>query len=194
MNEEKGHVTQLLHAATDGDVAAVDELWSRVYDEIRSMAIGRLRNEKQDAILQPTGIISELWERINNKDGSLPKFDNRLHFFGSVARSMNQILIDHARHRGRLKRGGDRQQIPFEVSVGELVSTQGLDKDELVMISGAFKRLQEAFPQQAVVASMRWHRGLTIEQTADVLGETTQTVTKDWKFAQAWLRSELGRK
>ena len=84
--------------------------------------------------------------------------------------------------------------MPFEVSVGELVSTQGLDKDELILISGAFKRLQEAFPQQAVVASMRWHQGLTIEQTAAALGESTQTITKDWKFAQAWLRSELGEK
>jgi RNA polymerase sigma factor (TIGR02999 family) len=160
-------------------------------DELRQMAVGFMRNEKPGATLQPTMLVNEVYLRLIRKDGTLPRYESRRHFFGSVARAMNQVLIDQARHRNRIKRGGDRKRMPFEVSVGELVSTQNLDRDAIDTMSSVFNRLQEDYPRQAVVASMRWHRGLTIEQTAALLGETPQVISKEWKFAQAWLRCEL---
>jgi len=187
----KGQVTQLIDAAAGGDAAAVDAFWSSIHDELRQMAAGLLQKHRSGPMLQPTMVINEVYMRLCPKEGGMPNWDNRRHFFGSVARGMNQFLIDHARSRNRKKRGGDRQRVSFEITAGELASTNTFDDDRLARAGEAFKNLQEQFPRQAEVAYLRWMQGWTIEQTAAALDVSSRTVVNEWKLAQAWLRREL---
>ena len=152
----------LLHSAAEGNDAAAEALWSTVNDELRQMAANQLRHHKGGITLTPTVVLQEVYLRIVDDQGTMPQWDNRRHFFGSVARAMSQFLVDHARHRGRLKRGGDRQRVPLDINAGELVSTRTHGGEELAMAMVAFQQLQTHFPQQATVAWLRWVQGWTI--------------------------------
>ena len=191
MPDTKGNVTQLLHSAAAGNADAADALWSSVNDELRQMAAGHLRNHRGSITLTPTVVLQEVYTRIVDDQGIMPQWDNRRHFFGSIARAMSQFLIDHARHRGRLKRGGDRKRVPFEIAAGELSDASTFDDDRLTMVMKAFQKLQDHFPQQAAVAWLRWVQGWTVAQTAEALEVSTRTVTNEWRLAQAWLRREM---
>ena len=156
------------------------------------MASGRLRNERPDPTLQPTMVVNEVFLRMFPDDCPAPNWDNRAHFFGSVGRAMSQFLIDHARARNRLKRGGDRTRVSFEVSTGEFAATETYAVEDLARAGEAFKSLQAKYPRPASVAWLRWVQGCTIAAVAEALGIAESTVSDDWKFAQAWLRRALG--
>ena len=186
-DQSKGQTTQLLHAAAEGDKEAVDKLWACVHEELRQLAASKLRKEKASVTLSPTMLVSECFLRLASKDGTFPDWENTPHFFGTVARSMSQFLIDRARKRNSLKRGGNRVCIPFELTVGELAATDSCDDDRLEQVGRLLSELQQAYPRQADVAYLRWVQGLTIAETAAVLELTSDRVSKDWTLAQAWL-------
>jgi RNA polymerase sigma factor (TIGR02999 family) len=191
MTEQDGELTQILEDAHAGNKDAVDRLWSLVLGEIRQMAAAKLRRERQSATMQTTMLMNEVYLRLVDKDGIIPRWDNSKHFYGSVARTMTQFLVDLARKRDSLKRGGDRQRMPFDISVGELVSLESFDLDSLSGANAAFGRFQQEFTRQGEVAYYRWCSGFNIEETAAALEISESRVSKDWRFAQAWLLREL---
>ena len=185
-------LTDILNRAHEGDKHAIDQLWSEVIGEIRQLASAKLRRERHSATLNTTAIVNEVYLRLVDKHGDIPKWDNSKHFYGSVARTMTQFLIDRARKRDSLKRGGDRQRMPFEMSVGELASLESFELGSLAEANEAFARFQQEFTRQGEVAYYRWCSGLTIEETAAALEISESRVNKDWRFAQAWLLNEMG--
>ena len=189
--QEQARVTKLLDAAHEGDASASEALWSAVHQEIRQMAAGALRHEKPGATLQPTMVVSEIYLRMWPADAPPPRWENRRHFFGSVARVMGQFLVDHARTRDRLKRGGDRKRVPLEVNEGELARLDSFDESAGADLVKALERLERDAPRQAEVAWLRYVAGLSLEQTAEALEVSPRTVTNDWQYAQAWLRRAL---
>ncbi|MDG2424358.1 MAG: ECF-type sigma factor [Phycisphaerales bacterium] len=189
--EDQGQVTVLLDAASGGDDKAAESLWSAVNGEIRQMAASALARERVTASLQPTLVVNEIYLRMWPSDGPPPKWEDRRHFFGSVARVMGQFLVDHARTRGRLKRGGDRKRVPLEVSEGELADLSQVDAESGSRIIEALQKLESVAARQAEVAWLRYVAGLTVDQVALALEVSPRTVNNDWQYAQAWLRREL---
>ncbi len=191
MATQDGEITRLLQLAHEGDKEAGDQLWKMVMDDFRRMASAKMRRERHSVTAGTTMLVNELYLKLVGKDGTLPKWDDSKHFFGSVARAMTQYLVDRARKRDSLKRGGDRERVDFEFSVGELVSLDSYDVDSIARVNRALATFQETFPRQGAVAYYRWCSGFTIEETAAALEISADRVSKDWRFAQAWLLNEL---
>ena len=189
--DESTRITMLLDAAADGDDDASEALWRSVHDEIRQMAANALRRERPGATLQPTMVVSEIYLKMWPADAPPPRWEDRKHFFGSVARVMGQFLIDHARSRNRLKRGGDRKRMPLELNDGELTTLDSFDADTGSKLITALRDFESHAPRQAEVAWLRYVAGLTIDQVALALEISPRTVTSDWQYAQAWLRRAL---
>ncbi len=178
------NVTQLLLAWGLGDEAARDELIPLVYDTLHRIARHHLRGERGGHTLQTTALINEAYLKLVEQSVS---WQSRAHFFGIAARLMRQILVDHARARQRLKRGGDRQQI----SLAAVEGAQGQAAD-LLALDEALETLTEVDPQGSRIVELRFFGGLTIEETAQVMGISTPTVERGWRAARAWLQTELG--
>ncbi|MCP4759192.1 MAG: RNA polymerase subunit sigma [Planctomycetes bacterium] len=190
-SDEKVRVTRLLDAAGSGDSGAASALWSEVNQELRSMATGLLARERPGATLQPTMVVNEVFLRMWAGKSEPPRFKDRRHFFGSAARVMGQFLVDHARSRDRLKRGGGRRPVSLAICDGELSTPDSVDSDEIACLLGALTALELEAPRKAEVAWLRYVAGLSIEQVATVLEVSRRTVIDDWGFAQAWLRRRL---
>ncbi|HEX8185855.1 MAG TPA: sigma-70 family RNA polymerase sigma factor [Blastocatellia bacterium] len=178
------NVTQLLLAWERGDEAARDELIPLVYDALRRIARHHLRGERAGHTLQTTALINEAYLKL--VDQSVP-WQSREHFFGIAARLMRQILVDYARARQRLKRGGDRQQI--SLAFAEIAQGQSAD---LLALNDALETLAQVDPQKSRIVELRFFGGLTIEETAQVMGISTPSVERGWRAARAWLQTELG--
>ncbi|HKY05190.1 MAG TPA: sigma-70 family RNA polymerase sigma factor [Blastocatellia bacterium] len=179
------NVTQLLVAWERGDEAARDELIPLIYDALRRIARHHLRGERASHTLQTTALINEAYLKLVEQ--SVP-WQNREHFFGIAARLMRQILVDYARARQRLKRGGDRQQISLSLADGA-ANEQTAD---LLSLNKALETLAEVDPQRSRIVELRFFGGLTIEETAQVMGISTPSVERGWRAARAWLQTELG--
>jgi len=177
------NVTQMLLAWGEGDEAARDALIPLVYDHLHRIARRHLRNERPGHSLQTTALINEAYLKLIEQSVS---WQNRNHFFGIAARLMRQILVDHARARKRLKRGGDGQQISLTAAEGE--PEQGAD---LLALNDALEALSEVDPQRSRIVELRFFGGLTIEETAQVMRVSTPTVERGWRAARAWLQTEL---
>ena len=178
------NVTQLLLAWERGDEAARDELIPLVYDALRRIARHHLRGERAGHTLQTTALINEAYLKLVEQ--SVP-WQSREHFFGIAARLMRQILVDYARARQRLKRGGDRKQI--SLTSAEIAQGQAAD---LLALNDALETLAEVDPQRSRIVELRFFGGLTIEETAQVMGISTPSVERGWRAARAWLQTELG--
>jgi len=179
-------VTKLLRAASHGDAAALDQLIPVVYDELKRLAASQLRNERPDHTLSPTGLVHEAFFRI--VDQRVVGWDGRAHFFGIAAQAMRRILVDHARRRNAHKRGQHLQvTLPDEAAVGAPAPSE-----EVVAVDEALQRLALLDPRQAKLVELRYFVGLSIEETAEVLGVSAATVKRDWALARAWLQRELG--
>ncbi len=189
--EDKKQVTQMLDAVAQGEENAAKELWEAVHNEVHQMAVSRLSRERQTASLQPTMIVNEIYMRMWPKDKEPPNWENRRHFFGSIARVMEQFLIDYARKRSRLKRGGDRQRVSLTMADGELKNLDSVDSESITRMVDAIRRLSTELPQAADVVRLRYITGFTIKQTAAALDIEIRQVAKDWDYARAWLRREL---
>jgi len=178
------NVTQLLHAWGNGDEAARDELIPLVYDTLRRIARHQLRGERAGHTLETTALINEAYLKLVEQSVS---WQSRAHFFGIAARLMRQLLVDYARARQRLKRGGDMQQI-------SLTDAAGIAEDKAVdvlALDDALQILTEVDPQSSRIVELRFFGGLTIEETAQVMGISTPTVERGWRAARAWLQTEL---
>jgi len=183
INSASHDVTQLLIAWGHGDKAAGDELIPLVYGQLHRIARHRLRGEFASQNLQTTDLINEAYLRLVEQSVD---WQNRAHFFGIAARLMRQILVDNARARHRLKRGGDQQQISLTAAEVELKQSA-----HLLALNEALETLAEVDPQRSQIVELRFFGGLTIEETAEVLGVSTPTVERSWRVARAWLQTEL---
>ncbi len=178
------NVTQLLLAWGEGDESARDELIPLVYDALRRIARQRLRNEREGHTLQTTALINEAYLKLIESPVS---WRSRAHFFGIAARLMREILIDYARARKRLKRGGERHRISL-TEADAIAQEQAVD---LLALDEALTRLAAVDPQKSQIVELRFFAGLTIEETAEALGASTATVERGWRAARAWLQTEM---
>lgn len=178
-------VTELLAKAHGGDPQVTDELFPIVYDELRAIAARYLSSESNAQTLQATALVHEAYIRLVGS--AQTPWENRAHFFGAAARAIRRILTDHARARGRIKRGGGQGRAPLDeallVSPEPGVDLEGLDK--------ALTELARLDPQKARVVELRFFAGLTVEHTALALGISSSTVARDWQFARVWLSHKL---
>jgi RNA polymerase sigma factor (TIGR02999 family) len=179
-------LTGLLQAWGRGDLEARDRLLPIVYGELRRQAAVYLRQERPGHTLQPTALVHEVYLRLAGPR-RVP-WQSRAEFFAATAQTMRRILVDHARKRAAAKRAGDwtRVQIQEEAAVGGKVELDLLALDE------ALDRLAERDPRYARIVELRFFGGLSVPETAAVLGVSTATVKRDWSFARAWLHAHLG--
>jgi RNA polymerase sigma factor (TIGR02999 family) len=180
-------VTRILSAIEQGDPRAAEELLSRVYADLRRLAAQQLAHEKPGQTLVPTALVHEAYLRMFG-NGAQQHFDSRRHFFAAAAEAMRRILIDSARRKNRLKRGGD--QIQVELHFQDLAAVQE-SPDGLIALDEALKNLAKGDPTAAHVVKLRFFTGLSIEQAGEVLGLSRATAYRQWNYARAWLRCEI---
>jgi RNA polymerase sigma factor (TIGR02999 family) len=178
-------ITQMLLAWGGGDRAALDELTPIVYDELRRLAKSYMRGQRPGHTLQTTALVNEAYLRLI--DSSRINWQDRTHFFAMAARLMRRILVDFARARNSLKRGGDMQKVSFE----EALAVPLEPETNLVALDDALKKLAELNPRQSQVVELRYFGGLSEEEIAATLEISVRTVRRDWSVARAWLYREL---
>jgi RNA polymerase sigma factor (TIGR02999 family) len=178
-------VTQMLLDWSRGDREALDKLIPAIYDELRLRAARYLRRERPGHTLQTTALINETYLRlVAQKD---VKWQNRAHFFAIAAQLMRRILVDHARQRGATKRGG----ADLRVTLDEAVAASTEPDVSLMALDEALGGLAEIDARQSQIVELRYFGGLSIDETAEVLGVSPATVKLDWSMAKAWLRREM---
>lgn len=178
-------VTQLLNAIEAGEPKAADQLLPLVYEELRKLAIVRMANEKAGQTLQATALVHEAWLKIAGEGNQ--QFANRRHFFKAAATAMQQILIDNARRKQRLKHGGD--QTGEELHESRIAMS--VPSEELLAVNDALAALALEDPQAAEVVQMRYFVGMTVPEIATALGIAPRTVDRHWAFARAWLKRTI---
>ena len=181
----QGGVTQLLMAWNEGDESALEKLMPLVLDELRRLAAAYLRRERANHTLQPTALVNEAYLRLVDQKA---RWQNRAQFFGVAAQLMRRVLVDHARVHQAQKRGGSDQQ---RLSLADVERASDKPDVDLLALHEALNELAELDPQQARIVELKFFGGLSIEETAEVLGVGHATVERDWKMARAWLRSKL---
>lgn len=179
-------ITQLLIDWGKGDQAALERLMPLVYSELRRLASNYLRRERAEHTLQPTALVNEAYLKLVDQRNA--RWQNRAHFFGIAAQLMRRILVDHARQRQAVKRGGVDQQRLSITSAEAVVKQPEID---LLALNEALDELAQMDPQQSRIVELKFFGGLSIEETAEVLGISHATVERDWKLARAWLRRQL---
>lgn len=179
-------LTQLLIDWSQGDQAALDKLVPFVYDELRRLARHYMRRERPGHTLQTSALVNEAYLRLVDQTVS---WQNRAHFLGIAARLMRQILVDHARAHNYNKRGGGAEK----VSLDQAADLAQLRASDLVALDDALNGLAAMDPQQSRIVELRFFGGLTIEETAEVVGLSHATVEREWSAARAWLRREMSR-
>ena len=180
-------VTRILSAMDGSDPRAVDQVLALVYDELRKLAAQRLRREKPGQTLDATALVHEAYLKLVGTGRDKP-WDGRGHFFAAAAEAMRRILIDRARERLRLKRGGGghRQRIDLKALV-----TDDASPDELIDLDDALTRLSSVDARAANLVKLRLFAGLSIDEAATALGVVRRTAQRDWTFARAWLFEQL---
>lgn len=179
-------VTRLIEAVSSGKSGATDDLLPLVYDELRQLAQARMRSERPGHTLGATGLVHEAYLRLLGDDEL--KWDSRGHFFGAAARAMRHILIDRARRKGAVKHGGGRYRIDLDAL------DPAKDEDTIAAIPEldvALTKLEEVDPRKAEIVMLRFFAGLTIQETALAMGISKTVVKDEWKFARAWLYTEM---
>lgn len=179
-------MTRILQAAQRGDCKAADELLPLVYQELRRLAAHKMANEAPGHTLQPTALVHEAWLRLVTPDQQA-QFQNRAHFFGAAAEAMRRILVDRAREKKALKRGGDLERV--DVDAVELPSP--MPDDELLALDEALDRLAIVDTRAAEMVKLCFFVGLTQEEAARELGVSVSTAERVWAFARAWLLREV---
>ncbi len=181
-------MTHLLRRWGAGDYEALDELLPLVYQDLRRMARRYMGQQPTGHTLQTTALIHEAYLRLAGQEDK--SWADRAHFFGVAAQAMRHILVDHARARHAAKRGGDAHA----VSLDEAAVVSDERAAELVALDDALQELARLSPRQCHVVELRYFGGLSVTETAEVLKISTDTVTRDWNQAKAWLYREMSRK
>ena len=179
-------ITQLLIDWGKGDQAALEKLMPLVYSELRRLASNYLRRERAEHTLQPTALVNEAYLKLVDQRNA--KWQNRAHFFGISAQLMRRILVDHARQRQAVKRGGVEQQ---RLSITSAQAVMRQPETDLLALNEALEELTKMDPLHGRIVELKFFGGLSIEETAEVLGISHATVERDWKLARAWLRRQL---
>lgn len=185
MAHDDTDVTSLLRAHAAGERDALEQLLPRVYDELRRIAEARLRRERPGHTLGPTDIVHEAYLKLV----PLPEIDwqSRAHFFAIASRAMRNVLVDHAVRRRTAKRGGGAQAVTLD----DNAAAAELPLDEILALSQALERLEAVDARHARVVECRYFGGLSLDETAEALGISAATVSRDWTFARAWLHRDL---
>ena len=180
-------VTQLLLVWSQGDASALDRLIPLVHDELHRLAKRYMMGERPGHTLQATALVNEAYLRLI--DSSRVRWQNRAHFFAVSAQLMRRILVDFARARHYLKRGGDKQQVSFDEA---LIVSEEPDAD-LVALDEALTALATVDSRKASVVELRFFGGLSVGEAAEVLKVSVDTIMRDWDFAKAWLLREMSK-
>lgn len=185
MSDATHDVTRLLQAWSAGDTRAGEMLMPRVYEALRAVAGRAVRRRRHDT-LQPTALVNEAYLRLR---GQRKPWRNRRHFFALAATMMRRVLIDHARHAGRVKRGGDALRV--DVAGAHDVAADSVSPDEIMAFEESIRALGSIDPRKADVVTLRVLVGLSIDEVAEALETSPATVNRDWRFARAWLANRL---
>lgn len=180
--DESGEVTLLLQALKAGRPGAEQDLLSRVYAELRSIARNRIGSAESD----PTTLVHEAYVRMFGREDA--SWENRRHFYWAASRAMRDILVERARAARTLKRGGDRRAIELEDSHGQAVS---IEADDLLTLHEVLERLESVHPLSARVVTLRFFGGLSREEIAEDTGLSPAAVWREWEFAKAWLYRKM---
>ena len=181
-------VTHILQRVQQGDSKAAGELLPLVYEELRKLASVRMAQEQANQTLQPTALVHEAWLRLTG--GEQPSFDGRGHFFAAAAEAMRRILVENARRKGRLKRGGEWERVDLE-HLDVAVTT---NDDTLLAVHEALEKLAVIDPVGAKLIELRFFAGLSNVDAAKALGLAERTAKRTWAYARAWLHEELTKK
>jgi RNA polymerase sigma factor (TIGR02999 family) len=177
-------VTQILSQLERGEAVDSERLLSLVYDELRRLAEARLAHEKPGQTLQATALVHEAYVRLVDVE-KIQQWKSRGHFFGAAAEAMRRILVDNARRKQTLKRGGGWQRQPLEEAAVPEADA------ELVALDAALVKLAQTDPQKAKLVELRYFAGLTGDQAATMLGISSTTADRHWAYARAWLHAEI---
>ena len=178
-------ITRILQDGGLANERASEELLPLVYKELRRHAAVRMAGESGGQTLQPTALVHEAWLRVSGD--SEVRWQNRSHFFGAASEAMRRILIEKARHKARLKRGGDLSR----VEIGNLDLAAATPDEKLILIDDAIERLRLVDPEKARVVVLKFFEGLTNKEVAECLGINERTVERHWAFAKVWLFSSI---
>ena len=185
MDEPPENVTQILEAVGSGDEHAAEKLLPLVYDALRRLAAARMASEAPGHTLQPTALVHEAWLQLVGPNPV--HWNSRGHFFGAAAEAMRRILLQRARKKGRLRRGGDLQRVDLDE-----VTLATHDQDEVILaVDEALEKLAAQSPQKAEIVKLRYFGGLGHAEIAEVLGVSEPTVRRHWAYARSWLYAEL---
>ena len=183
--DPRERITEMLQALDRGGPQPAEELLPLVYDELRALARARLAREGPGITLQATGLVHEAWLRlVGDAD---PGWNGRGHFFGAAARAMRRILVEDARRRARLKRGGAVERVELRESA---IAAPSPDEDVL-LLEAATRRLEAEDARKGEIVNLRYFAGLSNEETARALGLSEGTIEREWRFIRAWLRTEI---
>jgi len=174
-----------LESIEQGDPKAGDELLPLVYDELRKLAVSKMAGEAPNQTLQPTALVHEAWLRLVGND--TPQFANRAHFFAAAAEAMRRILIDNARRKRAVRHGGEYQRVDLD---GVEVAAPG-NEEELLSVNEALDKLAAQNKAEAELVKLRYFVGMTLEESAQVLGISARTADNYWAHARAWLYREI---
>ena len=183
-DQQLSRTTSLVQAVATGDQPAADELMAQLYGEFRTLARRYLDRESPGHTLQPTALVNEVYLKL--VDQTEVDWKGRTHFFAIGAQVMRRVLVDHARRRGRLKRGGDLQRAALDVS---LISARSAA--DVLAVHEAIEDLEQLDPRQARIVELRFFGGLSVAEVAEVLGLSRRTVEAEWTMIRAWLRRRL---
>jgi RNA polymerase sigma factor (TIGR02999 family) len=184
-DDQTSETTQLLRAWADGDSGALEQLTPRVYRTLRRIAGYQMQNERSGNSMQATALVHEAYLQLI--DVNNVSWQHRAHFFAVSAQIMRHILLDRARRRIAAKRGGTAER----VNLDELPDLSGNRARELIALEDALNALAKNDPRKARVVELRFFGGLSVDETAEVLSVSPETVMRDWKFARSWLHAQL---
>jgi RNA polymerase sigma factor (TIGR02999 family) len=186
---QESEITRLLQGLGRGTAGRAEELLPLVYDELRRLARAHVAREAPGRTLQATELVHEAWLRVAGECEQ--SWNGRAHFFGAAARAMRRILVEQARRRARLKRGGERERV--EIDDPELVPAHAdAPAVDVLAVEEALARLEHEDERKGRIVELRYFAGLSVEETAGALGVSVGTVEREWRFVRAWLREELG--
>lgn len=185
MSTRRGEITDLLVQLTEGNREVASKLVPLVYNELHRLADHYMRRERSNHTLQVTALVNEAYLKLVQQRSV--NWQTRAHFFGLAAQIMRRVLIDHARRYLRQKRPGAHEVLPFEEAA---VFSPGRS-EELLRLDDSLERLTERDPRQGKIVELRFFGGLTVEETAGLLGISSKTVKREWSFAKAWLHGDM---
>jgi RNA polymerase sigma factor (TIGR02999 family) len=177
-------ITQLLEAAAKGDRRAAADLLPLVYDELRKLAAAQMAAEKPGHTLDATALVHEAYLRLIGDQ----HFDGKGHFFAAAAEAMRRVLVNHARDRGRIKRGGGRNRVDLDRLTGPTAASD----DDLLELDDALHCLAKEYPVSAELVKLRFFAGMTLRDAAEAIGIPRRTADRHWAFGRAWLADVMG--